>query len=298
MNAWLEAHNILAVRLDNAGDVVMLGPALRAIKQTSPEARLTLLASPAGSLAAPLLPWIDDVIVWRSIWQDVGGHMPFDPTARAGLIRTLAERQFDAALIFTSFSQTPQVPGYVCYLAGIPLRAGESKEFGGSALIDRAARRAGRLHQAERNLRLIESSRLHGTRSSAGIAISATIARRRSVLLADVDIDPQKPFVLIHPGASAEARRYPPQRMGEVAHLLRRDGWQVLLTGVEREARDSRRGAIAGARRALPDRPDDAGAVCGAGGASVGRHLWQHAAVAFGGRGRHAARRPLFRYRL
>ncbi|MEA2526912.1 MAG: hypothetical protein QOF73_4139, partial [Thermomicrobiales bacterium] len=35
MSGWLEARNLLAVRLDNAGDVIMLGPALRAVKETS-----------------------------------------------------------------------------------------------------------------------------------------------------------------------------------------------------------------------------------------------------------------------
>src|ERR1700730_8247189 len=106
MNEWLAAKNILAVRLDNMGDIVMLGPALRAVKETSPHARLTLLASPAGTMAAALLPWIDDVITWRSIWQDVGGRLPFDPVREHELIALLAAHKFDAALIFTSFSQT------------------------------------------------------------------------------------------------------------------------------------------------------------------------------------------------
>ncbi len=53
MNPWLAVRNLLAVRLDNAGDVVMLGPALRAIKSASPECQITLLASPAGAKAMP-----------------------------------------------------------------------------------------------------------------------------------------------------------------------------------------------------------------------------------------------------
>jgi ADP-heptose:LPS heptosyltransferase len=236
MNAWREARNILAVRLDNTGDVVMLGPALRAVKQASPDARISLLASPAGSAAAPLLPWIDDVIVWRSIWQDVGGRMPFDPQREWELIQLLAERRFDAALIFTSFSQTPQVPGYVCYLAGIPLRAGESKEFGGSVLTTELRGAPDDLHQAERNLRLIEQLGFPVRDRRLAVAISDEDREAARVLLADVDIDAQRPFTLIHPGASAEARRYPPERMGEVAHLLRRQGHQVLITGVDKEA--------------------------------------------------------------
>ena len=60
MNEWIAAQNILAIRLDNIGDVIMLGPALRAVKETLLDARLTLLASPAGAPAVSLLPWIDE----------------------------------------------------------------------------------------------------------------------------------------------------------------------------------------------------------------------------------------------
>jgi ADP-heptose:LPS heptosyltransferase len=236
VNDWLEARNLLVVRLDNTGDVVMLGPALRAVKQTLPKARLTLLASPAGAAAAPLLPWIDEVIVWRSVWQDVDGRIPFDPDREWELIRTLAERRFDAALIFTSFSQTPQVPGYVCYLAGIPLRAGESKEFGGGTLTTELRGACDEMHQAERNLRLVKQLGFPVQDRRLTVAISPDDREAAEVLLADIDLDPSQPFILIHPGASAAARRYSAERFGEVAQLLRYRGWPVLITGVEREA--------------------------------------------------------------
>ncbi|HEX5440962.1 MAG TPA: hypothetical protein VFW76_08765, partial [Ktedonobacterales bacterium] len=156
MAEWRDAKNILAVRQDNIGDVIMLGPALRAIKESAPAARVTLLASRAGGAAAALLPWVDDALVWRPIWQDVGNRLPFDPLRELKQIAELAARRFDAALIFTSFSQTPHVPGYVCYLAGIPLRAGESKEFGGGTLTNELRGAPEEMHQAERNLRLVE----------------------------------------------------------------------------------------------------------------------------------------------
>jgi ADP-heptose:LPS heptosyltransferase len=227
MNEWLRARNILAVRLDNAGDVIMLGPALHAVKAASPEARITLLATNAGTAAAALLPQIDDVITWRPLWQDLG-HLPFDPQRELELVHLLAERAFDAALIFTSFSQTPHVPGYVCYLAGIPLRAGESKEFGGRALTTELRGAPDAMHQVERNLRLVEA---------LGFAPQNKQLRVGAIqLLRGQGIDPEQPFVVLHPGASAEARRYPPARSGRVAQLLAQRGWQVLITGVEREA--------------------------------------------------------------
>ena len=64
----------LAVRLDNIGDIVMLGPALRAMRQALPHAHITLMASPAGSQVAPLLPWVDEVLTERGVWQDASGN--------------------------------------------------------------------------------------------------------------------------------------------------------------------------------------------------------------------------------
>lgn len=235
-SGWLEAKKILAVRLDNIGDVIMLGPALRAVKETSPQAHLTLLATPGGATAVPLLPWIDDVIVWRPIWQDVGGCMPFDPARERELIDLLAEQEFDAALIFTSFSQTPHVPGYVCYLAGIPLRAGESKEFGGSTLTTELKGAPDELHQAERNLRLVEHLGFVARERQLVVTIPDTARNAIPDLLDKTEVNPHQPFILLHPGASAHARRYPAERFGILARLLTRRDWQVLVTGVERES--------------------------------------------------------------
>ncbi|HEU5230139.1 MAG TPA: glycosyltransferase family 9 protein [Ktedonobacteraceae bacterium] len=235
MNAWLTASNILAVRMDNIGDIIMLGPALRAVKETSPQARLTLLASPAGSTAAGLLPWIDEVITWRASWQDVGGRMPFEPAREVELIRLLASYNFDAALIFTSFSQTPHTPGYVCYLAGIPLRAGESQEFGGSTLSVELRGAPTELHQVERNLRLVEHLGFMTRDRRLVVSIANQDRADCERLLYKCGIDADAPFALIHPGASAQARRYPATHFGAVANLLLQRGWQVLVTGTERE---------------------------------------------------------------
>ena len=233
-NPWREARNLLAVRLDNAGDIVMLGPAFRAIKTTRPECKITLLASPAGAKTAPLLPWIDSVLVWRSIWQDLG-HLPFDPGRENELIQLIAEGSFDAAVVFTSFSQTPHVAGYVCYLAGIPLRAGESKEFGGGTLSTELRHTPDATHQVDRNLHLVHALGFTHVDPALEIAIPdasrEVIARR----LWDVGISPDAPFALLHPGASAEARRYPAARFHRVAKLLQARGWPLVVTGCERE---------------------------------------------------------------
>src|SRR3712207_3216226 len=165
-------------------------------------------------------------MIWRPIWQDLG-QPPLDPARERELIDLIAARQFDAALIFTSFSQTPHVPGYVCYLAGIPLRAGESKEFGGATLTTELKSAPDDIHQVERNLRLEET--LGYVARDRRIAVAIPDAGRQAVpsLLRDAAVDPDTPYVLLHPGASAQARRFPPDRFGQVARLLVERGRQV-----------------------------------------------------------------------
>jgi ADP-heptose:LPS heptosyltransferase len=249
-NPWLSARNLLVVRMDNAGDIVMLGPALRAIKTTSPDAWITLLASPAGSKAAVLMPWVDEVITWRAVWQDLG-HLPFDPPRERELIDLLAEHAFDAAFIFTSFSQAPHVPGYVCYLAGIPLRAGESHEFGGASLSHEFRDLTDDVHQVDRNLHLVERLGFEPVDRTLEIRIPgeshAAVAQR----LQRLGVQAGDQVAVLHPGASARARRYPAERYGQIAMSLRERGWHVLLTGSERES-DQLDAVCAAAQQALP----------------------------------------------
>jgi ADP-heptose:LPS heptosyltransferase len=229
-----DARRVLAVRLDNIGDVVMLGPALRAVKDTAPATRITLLASPGGALAAPLLPWVDDVLTARAVWQDLGGRLACDPHRELELVDSLRQRRFDGALVFTSFSQTPHAPGYACYLAGIPLRAGDGKEFGGSVFTTELRSTDDELHQAERNLRLVEAVGYRVRDRSLRIRIPAAARAAAVGVLRAIGVDGA--YVLVHPGASAAARRYPAERFRDVARRVAATGMHVLVTGTGREA--------------------------------------------------------------
>src|ERR687886_132989 len=84
--SWGEARRLLVVRLDNIGDVVMTGPVLRALKENLPGSHITLMASPGGSKAAPLLPWVDEVLSWRVLWQDLGSRLVPGPDREWKLI--------------------------------------------------------------------------------------------------------------------------------------------------------------------------------------------------------------------
>lgn len=230
---WSRARRIVALRLDNMGDVIMAGPALRAIRETLPGAHLALMVSPAGRGAAGLLPWPDQVLSWRSLWQDMGS-LPFDPSREFGLIQTLQALRFDAAVIFTSFSQSPHAAGYACYLAGIPLRLGEPKDFGGAVLSDTPSTRCPpEAHQVERNLRLVEAVGFQTSDRSLAIRISTQDRARAARLLARRGLPRGGPYVLLCPWTSCQARTY--VRFGAAGRLLHRaTGLPIVVTGAER----------------------------------------------------------------
>lgn len=50
------------------------------------------------------------------------------------LIACLSDRSFDAAILFTQPGESPHQFAYLCYLANIPHRIGQSVEFGGGVL--------------------------------------------------------------------------------------------------------------------------------------------------------------------
>src|SRR3954449_13539683 len=180
-----ELRRILVVRPDNIGDVVMIGPAVRAIHEAAPGSRITLLASPAGALAAPLLPWVDDVLVERVSWQQLDpGDGGWDPGRDEALIEPLREGRFDAAFIFTSFSQSPWPAAYACLLAGIPIRVGRELGFGGALLTHAVAPAPDRTHQGGSTLGLLGAVGIGVANRALQIAIPSEARRAAEVTLA------------------------------------------------------------------------------------------------------------------
>jgi lipopolysaccharide heptosyltransferase II len=232
---WSTVRRLLVARLDNAGDVLMCQPALRGIRHALPDCQITLWASPGGALLACLLPEVDGTLVTRALWQDLG-HLAFDPRREHGLIQTLADGAYDAAIVFTSFSQSPHPAAYACYLAGIPLRAGQSREFSGAVLTDAVIPPSDECHQVDRNLHLVRALGFQETTRNPEVTIPDAARDNLGLKLRIKGIGLGRPFVLVHPGASCPARRYPLERFAAVARFLFTTlHWPIVFSGSERE---------------------------------------------------------------
>ena len=273
------------LRLDNAGDVVLAGPVMRSLRSRFPDAGLTLVASTGGAAAAPLLPWVDDVLVWDALWQDANGRLPFEPGRELEAIDRLRRRRLDVAIILTSFSQTPFAAAYACYLAGIPVRVGHADAFGGAVLSHPIAGPAP-THQADRNLHLLRGLGVAVDDEDLGIDVPCDSRAAAAGWLAESGICEGEPVVVV-PGASCASRRAAPSLLGRaLADVRRRTDRPVVVVGTAAEAAlaDPIRAAVPGAldltgRTSLPQM---AAVVAAAGVVVTNNSLAMHLADALG----------------
>jgi lipopolysaccharide heptosyltransferase II len=228
---WAQATNLLCVRLDSIGDVLMTTPAIRALRESVPGRRITLLTSPSGAEAARLVPDIDDVIVYEAPWMKAGGG--HDPVLDFALIDDLRPRSFDAAVIFTVFSQSPLPAAMACYLAAIPLRLAHCHENPYRLLTDWVPDpepAGGIRHEVQRQLDLVAT--VGATTADHHLSLAIPLAARREAarLLHEAGVSGSD-YVVIHPGATAPSRRYPSERFAEIVAALSAHRYQCVITG-------------------------------------------------------------------
>jgi ADP-heptose:LPS heptosyltransferase len=214
--------HVLAVRLDNDGDVLLAGPAIRALAHGS--RRVTLLCGPRGRQAAALLPGVDEIVCWRAPWIDPEPG-PVDAAAVAALVSRIAGLRIGAAFVFGSFHQSPLPTALVLRLAGVPWIGATCVDYPGS-LLDLRHRLDDDIHEVERSLSLVREAGYDLPPGDAGaLRVDAPAPT------------PVERYVVVHPGASVPARAWSPERNAELVAALAAAGRNVLVTGspAERE---------------------------------------------------------------
>lgn len=207
------------------GDAVMTTPALRAIRESFPGARVTVLAN---ALVAPLFAVheaVDEVVVY----DRKGAHGGLRGKLR--LAKELKARDFDLAILL----QNAVDAALIAWLARIPQRMGYRTDGRGIFLTHGVAVTAAarRLHHVDYYLAML--ARFGITASNKNLALCTTADEDRAVatLLQEQGIG-QGDFVLgINPGASfGSAKRWHPERFAAVAdRLAERWGARVVITG-------------------------------------------------------------------
>lgn len=207
------------------GDAVMTTPALGALRQAFPGARLALLATPGVAELLRGHPFLDEVLVFERTGRHAG------VAGRLRLARELREQGFDLAVLL----QNAFDAALIAWLARIPRRIGYATDGRGFLLTHRTpvTGEDRRCHHVDYYLAMLASFGIPPAERRLSLALSPEEEREGGGLLTDAGIGAGEFVVGINPGATyGAAKRWYPERFAAVADALAaRWGAKVVLFG-------------------------------------------------------------------
>lgn len=221
-------RNILVVRHGFLGDFVVMMPALAHLRRRYPEARI-VLGVQHDMTSAPLFdgnPYVDEVI---------GIDFLKHKGSRAAQLRGMAglfARGFDLVIAGGEPNALPEG-----HQTGAPRYYGLYDGYPDQELQGRLMTRDGFRHEADNNLALVEAiTGVPATEEQRAPVLplpEPVIAERAAAIGSALDLPVGGRVLTIHPGSKRASRRWPLERLAEVATrlLTRMDDLTVVLTG-------------------------------------------------------------------
>jgi ADP-heptose:LPS heptosyltransferase len=213
------SSRVLVARLDSLGDVLLAGPAVRAVARC---AEVTMLVRSGLAKAAELLPGVDDVVEFDAAWV-LFDPPPIHRDAIADLLEAVEARHFDAALVLTSFHQSPLPLALLLRLAQVPWIGAICEDYPGS-LLDLRHHVTDGLAESERYLSLARAAGFPADQMGARLAVRQPLPD----VTAWVGTEP---YVVLHPGAAVPARRPTATHSRAIVAALLSAGHRVIVTG-------------------------------------------------------------------
>ena len=219
------AINILIRGTNWIGDAVMTLPAVHAIRNTFPEARIAILAKPWVAEIFNLCPDVDEVIVFQSpgIHSGIAGKLR--------LAKELKARKFDVAILLQNAIEA----AIITWLAAIPVRAGYNSDGRGLLLTHSVQRTEAvrRVHQIQYYLEMVKSLGCRSAEADVHLHPGNEYDNLSEKILSEHGIGREGLIVGLAPGAAyGPAKRWLPERFAAVSDRLIEDiSAQVILFG-------------------------------------------------------------------
>ncbi|MBA2245508.1 MAG: glycosyltransferase family 9 protein [Gemmatimonadetes bacterium] len=226
---------VLLVQLRNLGDVLLCTPAVRALKQACPKARIDFLTGAAGADALRCNPHLDEVLVWSA-----------ERGARWRMLRELRRRSYDAVLDFQSHPRTY----WIVWATGAPRRIGIRKRGPRNlAYTHLVPRVSAEVYQPRQKLALLSPLGVAIDPTTADacleVAVGAAERARAEEIFARHGLAGERPVVAVSAVSKLPVKQWGVERWAVVADALADAGARLLFTSGPGE----RAQAEAGARR-------------------------------------------------
>jgi len=216
-------NNVLLVRTDRLGDVILSTPVATALKKHFPGCRVTFLARRETRPILECHPHIDEVIT-ADVPEFAGARGFFR------LVALLRKKSFDAIiLLHPSFALA-----CLAFLARIPQRLGTGYRFYSAFFTHRVFdhRKTAQFHEAEYNLRLLKAIGIENAHVEFHYFLSQNDRRSSIAKLAELGIKVDGRPIILHVGSGGSARDWPLENFAALADALDvEEHRQVVFTG-------------------------------------------------------------------
>ena len=250
-----DIREVLVLRLDRIGDVLMSLPALADLRAALPAARIRLAVGRWSEPVARTAP-VDEVLVWSAPWAARRGEGRDGMRALWTRARALRAGGIDLALDL----QGDLRASFLMALTGARRRVGYANTGGAYLLTDVVA--------LDETVSWVEQNRAAVVRAvGAGLPaavstfdpLTAADRDRARQILGGLGFDGRRPLVGVHPSGGRAVKQWDPARWGAVAARLQRGfGAAILITGAaaDRPLAQSIAGHLSGQSADLTGRLD------------------------------------------
>jgi len=223
MKTIQEFKNILIVRTDRIGDVVLTTPAIKAIRRCWPTARISVLISEANLDLLKGNPYVDEILVdeRKGRHKDMFGFLL--------LAREIRLKHFDLAIIF----HTKRRYNLACYTAGIPYRLGFKNEKFGFLLTHplKDIRPLGAKHESQYCMDVLKAIGIENDDLDILVPIQKEAEEWSSRWMQENNLRTND-FIVVHPGASDMAKCWPMANFALlIDRLVERYNLKIVLIG-------------------------------------------------------------------
>lgn len=225
-------REVLVLRLDRIGDVIMSLPALAELRAALPDARIRLAVGRWSAEIAESAP-VNEVLVWSAPWVGRPDEGAVSFAALLAKAASLRRESLDLAIDL----QGDVRASLLLWRSGAKRRVGYANT-GGRYLLSDVVPLDETVSWVEQNRRAVACALGRAPAPEARLEVlteqDRDVARR---LIENLGLEHQRPLVAIHPSGGRRIKQWPVSRWREVAARLQRDfSATILITGSAKDA--------------------------------------------------------------
>ena len=217
--------NILVVRTDRIGDVVLTLPMANLIKKNYPNSELVFMVRKYTSPLVQNNKFIDDLIIYD------------EAKNFSALLNEIKKFNFDSAIVVHPSFRIARL----IFLAKINTRIGTGFRWY-SFLFNKKLyvhRKYGTKHELVHNIELLKffgiDEEIREENAEFGICVSEEKSKKIKEVFDEYKIDKSKPIIIIHPGSGGSAVDFPIEGFKDLVSYLSTLDVELILTGTKKE---------------------------------------------------------------